>query len=222
VFTGLVEEVGHLLDRNISPAGSNLLRLRIQAPKITAPTVTGVGEGGHAVRPGDSVCVSGCCVTVVEMRDQTFYADLVPETLRRTILGELRIGCPVNLERAVPADGRLDGHIVQGHVDGTGRVATIDDGPGWRRLRIELPAELAPLVAEKGSIAVDGVSLTVALVGPSWFEVELIPATLAATAFGEGPHHGALAAGAEVNLEVDVVARHLARLAQFATMAVPA
>lgn len=203
MFTGLVEEVGSLLDRKISPAGPGLVRVRIGAHRVLEGT-----------RPGDSISVSGCCVTAVELDPGGFTADLVPETLGRTVLGLMPIGCPVNLERAVPVNGRLGGHRVLGHVDGTARVLASTDGPGWRRLRIGLPADLAPLVAEKGSVAVDGVSLTVALVGRDWFEVELIPTTLATTAFGAG-RGGPLDEGALVNLEADVDARNAARRAEF-------
>ena len=137
--------------------------------------------------------------------------DVMGETLRRTTVGSLAPGDPVNLERCLPATGRLDGHVVQGHVDGTGTIARIGVHGDWRQVRIALPAELGRYVAEKGSIAVDGVSLTVSAVsdpspGQDWFEVGVIPATLAATTLG------ARVVGDRVNLEVDVLAKYAARL----------
>jgi riboflavin synthase len=132
------------------------------------------------------------------------------ETLARSVIGGLRAGAPVNLERAVRADARLDGHVVQGHVDGTGTLVSRVPGEQWHTVRFALPAGLARFVAEKGSIAVDGVSLTVSAVGPDWFEVGLIPETLRATTLG------AKAPGDPVNLEVDVLAKYVARLLEVA------
>jgi riboflavin synthase len=158
---------------------------------------------------GASIAVNGVCLTVVgwqpgELTEIEF--DVMGETLKRSDLGTLAVGDKVNLERAVRADARLDGHVVQGHVDGTGVVVSRTPGDAWEAVRFAVPAELAGLVAEKGSIAVDGVSLTVAAVGPDWFEVGLIPETLRATTLG------GKAPGDPVNLEADVLAKYVARL----------
>jgi len=136
----------------------------------------------------------------------SFTADVMPESMRRTALGSLEVGSPVNLERAVRADGRLGGHVVQGHVDGVGRIVSRTPGPRWDDVVVSLPAELAGYVAEKGSITVSGVSLTVTAVHADSFGVSLIPTTLAATTLG------ALAVGDPVNLEVDVIAKYVGRL----------
>jgi riboflavin synthase len=160
---------------------------------------------------GASVAVNGVCLTVVGLRpgpdgvsDLDF--DVMAETLRRSVVGGLGQGDRVNLERAARVDGRLDGHIVQGHVDGTGTVLGRTPGDGWETVRFSLPARLSRYVAEKGSIAVDGVSLTVSAVGDDWFEVGLIPQTLRATTLG------GRSAGAAVNLEADVLAKYTERL----------
>jgi riboflavin synthase len=163
-----------------------------------------------ALAAGESIACSGACLTVVERGGGLVAFDAVPETLSRTTLGAWRPGTRVNLERALRLDDRLGGHLVQGHVDAVGEVvARVAEGQG-ARLTVSLPASIAPLVAEKGSIAVDGVSLTVARAGRDRFEVALIPETLARTTLGEA------AAGTRVNLEADVVARHVARLRDFA------
>ncbi len=153
--------------------------------------------------------MSGVCLTVVDWDSESFSADVMRETLDVTTAAEWAEGRPVNLERALRADARLGGHIVQGHVDGIAGVLEVRPGAKWRVIRFDLAPELAPLVATKGSIAVDGVSLTVSAAGRDWFEVSLIPETLVATTLG------ALAAGDRVNLETDILARHLARLAEF-------
>src|SRR5690606_18952637 len=158
------------------------------------------------LRPGDSVAVNGVCVTVIDPRPDGFTVDVMPETLRRSTLGELRPGQGVNLERALPAGGRLDGHIVQGHVDGVGTIASRTPGPRWDDVTITLSRDLARYVAEKGSIAVDGVSLTVTEAGDDSFGVSLIPTTLEVTTLGE------LRPGSRVNLEVDVIAKYVERL----------
>jgi riboflavin synthase len=159
---------------------------------------------------GESIACSGCCLTVAERGGGTVSFDAVPETLARTTLGSWRPGTRVNLERALALGDRLGGHLVQGHVDAVGEVlARAAEGQGVR-LTLSLPVAIAPLVAEKGSIAVDGVSLTVARVGRDRLEVALIPETLVRTTLGEA------AAGTRVNLEADVVARHVARLHEFA------
>jgi riboflavin synthase len=196
VFTGIVEERGEVCD---------LVRLQDSAQvTIRGPLVTG------DIRPGDSIAVNGCCLTVVAVgADGEFTADVMAESLSRTTLGSARRGEVVNLERSVPVDGRLGGHIVQGHIDGTGRVLSRESTERWDLVEIGLPAELARYVAEKGSIAVDGVSLTVVSVRDGTdaaFSVALIPTTLKLTTLGlRRP-------GDDVNLEVDVLAKYLSRL----------
>jgi riboflavin synthase len=156
---------------------------------------------------GGSIAVNGCCLTVVKKRGPVFFADVVPETLRRTNLGALRIGSEVNLELPLSATSSLDGHLVQGHVDATGTVRIVEKASSGRELTIELPAAIARFVAIKGSIAVDGVSLTVAAVDkpPGTFRVALIPHTLEMTIAHDYRR------GSMVNLEADVVARYVAR-----------
>ncbi|OBJ68327.1 riboflavin synthase [Mycobacterium sp. 1274756.6] len=197
MFTGIVEELGEVVG---CEELADSARLTIHGPLVTA-------DAGH----GDSIAVNGVCLTVAEVgADGRFSADVMAETLRRSSLGGLRAGSPVNLERAVAVGGRLGGHIVQGHVDGTGRILVRTPTPHWEVVRIGLPAALARYVVEKGSITVDGISLTVSAVGDSagedWFEVSLIPTTRAVTTLG------AAAVGATVNLEVDVVAKYVERL----------
>lgn len=156
---------------------------------------------------GGSVAVNGCCLTVVRKRGPVFFADVVPETLRRTNLGGLRLGSEVNLELPLGATSLLDGHLVQGHIDATGTVRTVEHAASGRELTIELPAAISRFVAVKGSIAVDGVSLTVVAVDkpPGTFRVALIPHTLEVTIAG-GYRRGSI-----VNLEADIVARYVAR-----------
>lgn len=192
MFTGLVEEVG-TVDTRTDLDGAAVLA-------VSAATVV------QGLRPGDSVAVAGTCLTVTELRTNGFTADVMPETLRRTTLGELRPGDPVNLERAVRAGGRLGGHVVQGHVDGVGAVLERRPGPRWDEVDLTLPADLARYVVEKGSIAVEGVSLTVTWAADAAFGVALVPTTLARTTLG------ALASGRRVNLEVDVLAKYVERL----------
>ena len=163
---------------------------------------------------GGSIAVDGCCLTAVENDGQRVTVDVMGESLDRTTLGGLAAGDTVNLERCVPAGGRLDGHVVQGHVDGVGVLVEREPLENWHRLRFSVHGALAPYIAEKGSIAVDGVSLTVTAVSPAgeagqWFEVGLIPATLAETGLG------AKELGGGVNLEVDVLAKYTARLLSF-------
>jgi riboflavin synthase len=202
VFTGIVEEVGALVARE-ERADSAVLAIR-------ARTVLG------GVALGDSISVNGVCLTVtgVEPADDAsgvWRTDVMGETLRRSSLGALSAGDPVNLERAVTPQTRLGGHLVQGHVDGVGSVLTRTPGEHWEVVRVSLPPDLAPYVVEKGSVAVDGVSLTVSAVSPvhdpePWFEVSLIPTTLRETTLGTR------APGSPVNLEVDVVAKYVERL----------
>lgn len=189
MFTGIVEEVGVVLAT--SDGG-----MTIRGP-------VAVSDARH----GDSIAVSGVCLTVTDLPgDDSFAVDVMPETLRRTALGALSVGDPVNLERSVRADGRLGGHVVQGHVDGVGTVLRRDPAERWDTVRIGLDGALARFVAEKGAITVSGVSLTVTSVAEDWFEVGLIPTTLAETTLGT------LAVGAPVNLEVDVLAKYVERL----------
>lgn len=198
MFTGIVEEVGTVVALDLAPDGSpdGDARMTVRGPLVTSDA-----------RHGDSIAVSGVCLTVAELPgDGTFVVDVMPESLRRTALGDLAPGAPVNLERAVRADARLGGHVVQGHVDGVGTVRRRDPGPRWDEVEVALDPALARYVAEKGSVAVAGVSLTVTAVGDDWFGVSLIPTTLAETTLG-----GA-AVGSRVNLEVDVLAKYVERL----------
>ena len=192
MFTGIVEELGEVvaLDHQADSA-----RLTVRAPGVTADAVTGA-----------SMAVNGVCLTVVDLATGVFTADVMRETLSRSSLGELTVGSRVNLERAVRASDRLGGHIVQGHVDGVGTVIDRRVGDGWETMRISLPEGLSRYVVEKGAIAIDGVSLTVSAVADGWFEVSLIPTTLALTTLGR---HGV---GEPVNVEVDVIAKYVERL----------
>jgi riboflavin synthase len=201
VFTGIVEEVGTLLVREDQ---SDAARLLIRARKVL-----------EDVALGDSISVNGVCLTVTDVRrdegQSTWSTDVMGETLRRSSLGKAQAGDPVNLERAVSAHTRLGGHIVQGHVDGVGSVLARTPGEHWEVVRIGLPPRLARYVVEKGSICVDGVSLTVSAVSAAddpdpWFEVSLIPTTLRETTLGTR------ATGDPVNLEVDVIAKYVERL----------
>lgn len=192
MFTGIVAEIG-TVKRVEHPGGD--ARLEIDGP-----------EAAQAVSRGASIAVDGVCLTVVERSPGGFSADVMPETLRCTALGELRPGSLVNLEPALAVTGRLDGHIVQGHVDGIGRVLSRQPGPRWDDVWLSLPESLERYVVLKGSIAVSGVSLTVSGLEPGRFRVSLIPTTLAATTLGR------LEVGASVNLEVDVLAKYAERL----------
>jgi riboflavin synthase len=199
MFTGLISDIG-VVERLEPRAGGVRLVIRPQALPVDDLTL------------GESVASSGACLTVVERGAGLVAFDAVPETLARTVIGGWRPGTRVNLERALRLSDRLGGHLVAGHVDAVGEVlARAAEGQG-ARLTISLPPSLAPLVAEKGSIAVDGVSLTVASAGRDRFEVALIPETLARTTLGEA------APGRRVNLEADLVARHVARLREFAPL----
>lgn len=197
MFTGLVEGVGQLAARE--PRGGDA-RLRIAAGTLP--------WAGHAngVALGESISVNGCCLTVVAFDDAYFEADASNETLALTTLGALPVGAAVNLERAMRPDDRLGGHLVSGHVDGTGRVRSIAEDARAQRWAFDAPAPLLRYVAKKGSICVDGVSLTVNAVDEAGFEVALVPHTVAHTAFAQTK------AGDTVNLEVDLVARYVERL----------
>jgi riboflavin synthase len=200
VFTGIIEEIGQVAA--LEHRGDSAV-LTIAASRI-------VDDLAH----GASIAVNGVCLTVVgwkpaidgEPASVAVEFDVMGETLKRSVVGGLHRSDRVNLERAVRADARLDGHVVQGHVDGTGVVVSRTPSGEWDTVRFGLPGDLARFVAEKGSIAVDGVSLTVSAVGPDWFEVGLIPETLRATTLGSK------VAGDPVNLEVDVLAKYVARL----------
>ncbi|WP_130865989.1 riboflavin synthase [Acidipropionibacterium timonense] len=196
MFTGIIEEIGHV---RLLQCDTNGGVMRLRCPDVSKGATL-----------GQSVAVDGACLTVTGIDGDDLTFDVMPETFARTCLGRLEPGDPVNLERAVPASGRLNGHIVQGHVDGTGRIAAITPAQRWSTVRFTLPAHLARYVAEKGSIAVDGVSLTVtAVAAPGaepWFEVGLIPTTLRETVLGS------LEVGDPVNLEVDVLAKYVENL----------
>jgi riboflavin synthase len=194
MFTGLVEEIGEVVDVRTT---AEVVALTVRGPKVAADA-----------RHGDSIAVNGVCLTVIDgSTDGAFTVELVPETLARTSLDGVAVGAKVNLERAVPAGGRLGGHIVQGHVDGVGTLVARTAGERSDELCFALPQRLARYVVEKGSIAVDGVSLTVAGVQDGGFSVALIPTTLAHTTLG------VRRPGDSVNLEVDVVAKYVERLA---------
>ncbi|MGW8730727.1 riboflavin synthase [Streptomyces sp. NPDC055808] len=192
MFTGIVEELGEVAA--IETLG-DASRFRLRGPLVT--------EGaGH----GDSIAVNGVCLTVVEFGDGEFTADVMDETLKRSSLGALQVGSRVNLERPMAVGGRLGGHIVQGHVDGTGTVLARTPSENWEIVKIALPAGLSKYVVEKGSITVDGVSLTVVEAAADYFTISLIPTTLALTTLGiKQP-------GDPVNLEVDVIAKYVERL----------
>lgn len=192
MFTGIVEELGEVVDWVDLPDAA---RITVRGPRVT-------GDVAH----GDSISVSGVCLTVVGSEGGTFTADVMKETLTRTCLQELGIGSPVNLERAVRLQDRLGGHLVQGHVDGATPVLEVHPQTHWTVLRVALPDELDRYVVRKGSVAVDGVSLTVSDLGPGWFEVSLVPATLAQTTLGRR------APGDLVNLEVDITGKYVEKL----------
>ncbi|GII76808.1 riboflavin synthase subunit alpha [Sphaerisporangium rufum] len=192
MFTGIVEELGEIAAVEPLPGAA---RLTVRGPAVTP-----------GARHGDSIAVNGVCLTVVTTGHDSFTTDVMKETLDRSALGSLVPGSRVNLERAVRADQRLGGHIVQGHVDGTGTVLAREPAEHWELVRISLPAALDRYVVEKGSIAVDGVSLTVVSAGAGEFAVSLIPTTLALTTLGlRRP-------GDPVNLEVDVIAKYVEKL----------
>jgi riboflavin synthase len=190
VFTGIIEELGSVV--GWAGVGSRLV--------IRGETVAG------DARHGDSIAVNGVCLTVVEVDGGVFTADVMKETLNRSSLGVLGPDDPVNLERAATLGTRLGGHLVQGHVDGVGAIVSREPGEHWETVRFTLPPDLGRYVVEKGSITVDGVSLTVTAVGPDYFEVGLIPTTLKLTTLG---HKGV---GDQVNLEVDVIAKYVEKL----------
>jgi riboflavin synthase len=193
MFTGIVEELGTVESMVARSAGARL--------KVCCSTVT------EDMTVGASIAVNGVCLTAVDPLSGSFTADLAPETLRRSNLGDLRVGSRVNLERPLSPSGRLSGHIVQGHVDGTGEYLGLDalgEDNWW--LRIRVPSELDPFLAYKGSIAIDGISLTIATLERDTLSVTIIPHTYKNTTLA-GYH-----AGARVNLECDILAKHVAKL----------
>ena len=194
MFTGIVEELGEVVA--IEDLGQ-ASRLTVRGPLVTSDAAD-----------GDSIAVNGVCLTVVTNDNGEFTADVMAETLHRSSLGALAAGSPVNLERAVRASDRLGGHLVLGHVDGTGQLLEVRPAKHWTVVTVSLPRDLGRYVVEKGSITVDGVSLTVSAVGPDWFDISLIPTTLGRTTLGsKGP-------GDPVNLEVDILAKHVEKLLQ--------
>lgn len=200
MFTGLIEEIGEVTA--IEPV-DNALRLTVSARKAL-----------DGVAHGDSIAVSGVCLTVIHYTDADFTADVMGQTLAMSSLERVELGRRVNLERAAQVGDRLGGHIVQGHVDGTATVVNVRSEGNWRVLRFELARELARLLVDKGSVTVDGVSLTVSNISPAteatqWFEVSLIPETLTATTLGSR------SAGDLVNIETDIIARHVERMRAF-------
>jgi riboflavin synthase len=193
MFTGIVEELGEVV--YLTDAGGDSAVVAVRGPVVTSDA-----------RHGDSIAVNGVCLTVIDSSDGVFTADVMGESLRRSSLGVLRPGSPVNLERAATVGSRLGGHLVQGHVDGVARVIAREPADEWEVLRFSLPPELARYVVEKGSITVDGVSLTVMEVTGDTFSVGLIPTTLKLTVLGTK------AVGDPVNLEVDVIAKYVEKI----------
>ncbi|HEY1529681.1 MAG TPA: riboflavin synthase [Galbitalea sp.] len=192
MFTGIIEELGEV---TAWLPTSDAARVTVRAPLA-------VSDAKH----GDSISVSGVCLTVVEQGADWFTADVMAESIAMSTLGGLTPGTRVNLERAAKVGDRIGGHIVQGHIDGTAELRSSSDGSAWRVLRFALDPELAALVTRKGSIALDGVSLTVSAIGDDWFEVSLIPETLEATTLGDR------IVGDRVNVETDILARQVQRL----------
>jgi riboflavin synthase len=197
MFTGIVEELGEVTDVEHL---AETARLTVRGALVTAD-----------IAHGDSIAVNGVCLTVTDTAQSTFTADVMAETLNRSALGALEPGSPVNLERSLRVGDRLGGHMVQGHVDGVGTVISRVSGDRWDVVRIGVPPGLSRYLVEKGSVAVDGVSLTVSALGggpgePAWFEVSLIPTTLAVTTLGQ------IAPGGRVNLEADVIGKYVERM----------
>jgi len=192
MFTGIIEALGTVRSIDATAAGA---RLVVEAGRLARETAA-----------GDSVAVNVVCLTAVEAGEETLSFDAIPETLRRSNLGELQPGDVVNLERPLAAGARLSGHFVQGHVDGAGRIAAITEDGDSLRIRIDMPAALRRYVVEKGSVAVDGISLTVASMSDEAFEVAIIPHTRVVTTLGRK------APGASLNLEVDILAKYVESL----------
>jgi riboflavin synthase len=197
MFTGIVEELGEVVDVEHL---AETARLTVRGALVTAD-----------IAHGDSIAVNGVCLTVTDTAEPTFAADVMAETLNRSALGALEPGSPVNLERSLRVGDRLGGHMVQGHVDGVGTVISRVTGDRWDVVRIGVPPGLSRYLVEKGSVAVDGVSLTVSALGggpgeQAWFEVSLIPTTLAVTTLGQ------ITPGGRVNLEADVIGKYVERM----------
>jgi len=192
VFTGIVRELGVVEEIE---GGDEGVRLRVRAPAAAADAEV-----------GDSIAVNGVCLTVIQVVDSALAFDAVPETLQRSSLGRLRAGAEVNIETALRAGEPLGGHIVQGHVDGVGTVRALESEGEGKRLEVELPPELARYCVEKGSIAIEGVSLTIAGIGDGTVSIALVPHTIETTTLGK------LVPGEPVNVEVDVLAKHVERL----------
>mgnify|MGYP000110712224 CR=1 FL=1 len=192
MFTGIVEELGRVA--RIEPL-ADAVRLTIEGPLVVSD-----------LHRGDSISVSGTCLTAVEFDSNSFTADVMQETLDRTSLKALKVGDPVNLERAMTAATRFGGHVVQGHVDGVGHIVNREPSENWEWVRVAIPAELMKYVVLKGSITIDGVSLTINEVGENQIGLSLIPETLRLTTLGSKK------AGDPVNVEADVMAKHIERL----------
>ncbi|HZY01540.1 MAG TPA: riboflavin synthase [Dermatophilaceae bacterium] len=199
MFTGIVEELGEVVTVE---HGTESAVIRVRGPLVTSDAT-----------PGASIAVNGVCLTVVDHDGESFSVDVMAETLNRSSLGSLRAGAVVNLERAMAAGSRFGGHIVQGHVDGTGQILARVPGDRWEVVQFTLPLELSRYVVEKGSITIDGVSLTVSAVTDNTFSVSLIPTTLELTTLGHKT------VGDLVNLEVDVIAKYVERLLTHPTTA---
>jgi riboflavin synthase len=195
MFTGIIAELGSITA--VTPSEDSV-RVTVRAPRAVA-------KAGH----GDSIAISGVCLTVIEQTDDSFVADVMGQTIAMSNPDQWKQGRTVNVESAMAAGEQLGGHIVQGHVDGTATVLDTRQSGDWRVIRFALNPEHAPLIVDKGSLTVDGVSLTVSAVGDDWCEVSLIPETLVATTLGT------LKTGDTVNIETDILARHIARLAHF-------
>ncbi|MEY4060991.1 MAG: hypothetical protein RLZZ258_1275 [Actinomycetota bacterium] len=192
MFTGIIEELGVVDSIEQLP---DAIRLKIRGPLVVSD-----------VKRGDSIAVNGTCLTAVEFDAETFTADVMQETLRLTSLDAIKAGDPVNLERAMTAATRFGGHVVQGHVDGVGQIISRQPSENWEWVRVQVPAELMKYVVLKGSITIDGVSLTVNEVGDDWLGLSLIPETLSLTTLGSKKP------GDKVNVEADVMAKHIERL----------
>ena len=192
MFTGIVEELGQIKNIEIL---SDAIRITIEGPKVVSD-----------INRGDSISVSGACLTAIEYDATSFTADVMQETLRKTSLDGIKVGDAVNLERAMTAATRFGGHVVLGHVDAVGEIISRSPSENWELVRVQIPADLMKYVVLKGSITVDGISLTVNEVGENWIGLSLIPETLSVTTLGAKP------VGAKVNIEVDVMAKHIERL----------
>lgn len=203
MFTGIIQSRGRITD--ITETATDTVAITIHAPTVL-----------NDVRRGDSIAIDGVCLTVTAFSADTFTADVMVQTLRLTSLNTKNIGDEVNVEPAMAATDRFGGHIVQGHVEATGTIQEIEPTEQWTRMRISLPAHLAPFLIDQGSITANGISLTVAEVSQPqttghWFEIFLIPETLEATTMGDA------SVGNTINLETDLLARHIARMIQFDT-----